>query len=265
MSRKLFIAGNWKMNLSAEQCTSLAKALAEEIGNDWPVDVAVCPPSVYLWPVRSALAGSALGLGGQNVYCESNGAFTGQVSVAMLVDVGCEYVIVGHSETRHTIEPSESDALINRKLLAGLKGGLKVILCIGETLEQREQGQTESVLDVQLSGGLAKVEASMAEKITIAYEPVWAIGTGKTASTEQVQQAHAFVRSRLAELFDAGAAEVMRIQYGGSVKPGNAGELLAQADVDGALVGGASLKADDFVAIVKAGVQVASQASGTTG
>lgn len=258
MSRKLFIAGNWKMNLSAEECTSLAKSLAEGVEKGWPVDVAVCPPNVYLWGVRSVLAGSAVSLGGQNVYCESNGAFTGQVSVAMLLDVGCEYVIVGHSETRHTIDPSESDALINRKLLAGLKGGLKVILCIGETLEQREQGQTESVLDVQLSGGLANVKASMAEKITIAYEPVWAIGTGKTASTEQAQQAHAFVRSRLGELLDGEAAEAMRIQYGGSVKPGNAAELLGQPDVDGALVGGASLKAEDFVAIVKAGVEVAS-------
>ncbi len=265
MSRKLFIAGNWKMNLSAEQCTSLAKALAEEVSKGWPVDVAVCPPSVYLWGVRSALEGSAVSLGGQNVYWESNGAFTGQVSVAMLVDMGCEYVIVGHSETRHSIEPAENDALINRKLLAGLEGGLKVILCIGETLEQREQGQTESVLEVQLSGGLAKVEPSMAEKITIAYEPVWAIGTGKTATTEQVQQTHAFVRSRLGELFNAKAAEAMRIQYGGSVKAGNAGALLAQADVDGALVGGASLKAEDFLAIVKAGVAVASEASGTTG
>ena len=263
MARKLFIAANWKMNLSAQQGAALASKLAGSIESDWPVDLAVCPPSVYLSIVHAALEGSAISLGAQNVYYESNGAFTGQVSPDMLVDIGCEYVIIGHSETRHTIEPHEDDALINRKVLAALAGNLKVILCIGETLDQRNQGQTESVLQAQLTAGLANVNASLAGKITIAYEPVWAIGTGKTATTDQAQQAHAFVRARLAELFDPALANGICIQYGGSVKPNNAAELLAQPDVDGALVGGAGLKADDFLEIIKAGPQNASQASGS--
>ena len=263
MARKLFIAGNWKMNLSAEQCAALASELAGGVKSDWPVDIAVCPPSVYLSTVRTALDGSVIGLGAQNVYYESSGAFTGQTSPDMLVDIGCDYVIIGHSETRHTIEPREDDALINRKVLAALAGGLKVILCIGETLDQREQEQTESILEAQLRAGLANVNSSLAEKITIAYEPVWAIGTGKTATTDQAQQAHAFVRARLGELFDPAAANEIRIQYGGSVKPNNASELLAQPDVDGALVGGASLKADVFLEIIKAGLHNPSQTSGT--
>jgi triosephosphate isomerase len=254
MARELFIAANWKMNLSAEQCTALASELAGSVSPDWPVEVAVCPPSVYLSMVHTALDGSAIRLGSQNVYYESNGAFTGQVSSAMLVDIGCDYVIIGHSETRHTIEPHEDGALINRKVLAALAGGLRVILCIGETLDQRNQEQTESVLKAQLIAGLANVDSSLAEKITIAYEPVWAIGTGKTATTEQAQQAHAFVRARLGELLSPAAAERICIQYGGSVKPNNAAQLLAQPDVDGALVGGAGLKADDFLEIIKAGL-----------
>ena len=252
MVRRLFIAGNWKMNLSGAQCAELARDLAVGLGSDCPVDVAVCPPCVYLSVVGAALDGSAIRLGAQNVYFESNGAFTGQISPAMLLDIGCEYVIIGHSETRHTIEPHEDDVLINRKVLAALAAGLKVILCIGETLDQREQGRTEAVLDTQLTGGLANLPAGSAEIITIAYEPVWAIGTGQTATTEQAQQAHAFVRARLAELVDPAAAGEIRIQYGGSVKPSNAADLLAQPDVDGALIGGASLKAKDFLEIIKA-------------
>ncbi len=263
MARKLFITGNWKMNLSAEQCTALASKLAGSVEPDWPVAVAVCPPCVYLSVVGAALDGSAIRLGAQNVYCESNGAFTGQISPPMLADIGCDYVIIGHSETRHTIEPHEDDALINRKVLAALAGGLKVILCIGETLDQRKQGQTESILEAQLTAGLANMHSSLAEKITIAYEPVWAIGTGQTATTDQAQQAHAFVRTCLAGQFGLAAANGIRIQYGGSVKPTNAADLLAQPDVDGALVGGASLKADDFLEIIKAGLQNASQTSGT--
>ena len=254
MARKLFIAANWKMNLSAQQGTALASELAGSVSSDWPVEIAICPPSVYLSIVHTALEGSAIRLGAQNVYYESNGAFTGQVSPAMLVDIGCDCVIIGHSETRHTIEPHEDDALINRKVLAALAGNLKVILCIGETLDQREQEHTESVLNAQLSAGLANVDSNLAQKITIAYEPVWAIGTGKTATTEQAQQAHAFVRARLGELLSPAAAERICIQYGGSVKPNNAAELLAQPDVDGALVGGAGLKADVFLEIIKAGL-----------
>jgi len=263
MDRKLFIAGNWKMNLSAAQCAALASDLAASLPPDCSADVAVCPPSVYLAAVHSALDGSPIQLGAQNVYCESNGAFTGQTSPAMLLDIGCKYVIVGHSETRHTIEPHEDDALINRKLLLALDAGLNVILCVGETLDQREQDQTDSVLDAQLTAGLANLQADSAEKITIAYEPVWAIGTGKTATTDQAQQAHAFIRKRLATLLDPAAAQSVRIQYGGSVKPDNAADLLAQPDVDGALVGGASLNAHDFLEIIKAGLKNASSTTGT--
>ena len=259
MARKLFVAGNWKMNLSARESQELAGELSKNIPADCPVDVAVCPPSVYLTGVKSALDGSAISLGGQDVYWEANGAFTGQLSTAMLLDVGCDYVIVGHSERRHTIIPAEDDAAINRKLLAALAGGLKVILCIGETLDERQAEQTEKVLDRQLTAGLAGVSPESVDKLTIAYEPVWAIGTGQTATTAQAQQAHAFVRGRLAELLSAEAAESVRIQYGGSVKPDNAAELLAQPDVDGALVGGASLKAADFLAIIQAGAKVAAK------
>ena len=261
MARRLFVAGNWKMNLSAEQSRKLAGELSKKVPADCAVDVAVCPPSVYLASVKSALDGSAICLGGQDVYWEANGAFTGQLSTAMLLDVGCDYVIVGHSERRHTIIPAEDDAAINRKVLAGLTGGLKVILCIGETLEERQGEQTEKVLDRQLTAGLAGVGPESVDKLTIAYEPVWAIGTGQTASTAQAQEAHAFVRGRVGQLLSAEAGESIRIQYGGSVKPDNAAELLAEPDVDGALVGGASLKAADFLAIIEAGVKVATAKS----
>ena len=257
MSRKLFIAGNWKMNFSARQSQALASDLAAGLPADCPVDLAVCPPFIYLAAVKAALDSSPIALGAQDVYPEPNGAYTGEISAEMLLDVGCQYVIVGHSERRHTIMPPEDDAIINRKTLAAVDAGLKVILCIGETLAQREQDQTEAVLDRQLTGGLAKVGPAQAGQLVIAYEPVWAIGTGKTATVEQAQQAHAFVRQRLGQLLSNDAAGNIRIQYGGSVKPDNAAELLAQADVDGALVGGASLKIDDFLEIIKAGSGVA--------
>ena len=260
MSRKLFIAGNWKMNLSAETSVALAADLAAKGAGGCCVDVAVCPPFVYISAVRQALKGSAIAIGAQDVYYESQGAFTGEISPGMLLDIGCEYVILGHSEPRHTITPAQDDAVINRKLLAALAAGLKVILCVGETLEQRQQNQTESVLDTQLTGGLANIDSPSAETLVIAYEPVWAIGTGQTATTEQAQQAHAFIRGRLAELLGPELAAAVRIQYGGSVKPDNAAELLSQPDVDGALVGGASLKAADFSAIIDAGCGITASA-----
>ena len=260
MARKLFIAGNWKMNLSAEKSRALAAELAAKGVGGCCVDVAVCPPFVYIAVVRQALEGSAIATGAQDVYYESQGAFTGQVSPGMLLDIGCEYVIVGHSERRHTITPPEDDSIINRKLLAALAAGLKVILCVGETLDQRQKNQTESVLDRQLTGGLANLDSPSAQTLVIAYEPVWAIGTGQTATTAQAQQAHAFIRSRLAELLSPELAAAVRIQYGGSVKPDNAAELLSQPDVDGALIGGASLKAADFLAIINAGCGVSSSA-----
>jgi triosephosphate isomerase len=191
-------------------------------------------------------------LGGQNLYPEKEGAFTGEVSPLMLVDAGCTHVIVGHSERRQKF--AETDSFINKKVHAGLAAGLEVILCIGETLQERESNLTENVLDTQLTGCLAGVTGEMLPRITLAYEPVWAIGTGKNATPAQAQDAHAFIRQRVAQLCGAGPAQNLIIQYGGSVKPDNAQVLLSQADVDGALVGGASLQAETFLAIVRAGV-----------
>jgi len=252
--RKKFIAGNWKMNLDSSTAGALAKSLAAALKKDKLesyADVAVCPPSIYLTTVAAALAGSSIALGAQDVFYEKNGAFTGEISTEMLKDVGCRYVIIGHSERRHVI--GESDQLINKKLCAALSAGLEPILCIGELLEERQASQTETVIERQLRQGLVDVKKEAMARLTIAYEPVWAIGTGKTATAQQAQDAHAFVRGILADIFDDGIARKTRIQYGGSVKPANAAELMGQKDVDGALVGGASLKVDDFVGIIKAG------------
>jgi triosephosphate isomerase len=245
--RKLFIAGNWKMNLNALEAKELASGLAQQVTDDIVanVDVAVCPTFVYLHQVAQALADSKIDLGAQNVYFESNGAFTGEISVAMLKDMCCRFVILGHSERRHIM--GETDSLINQKLKAALAGALDPIFCIGELLEEREANQTEAVLERQVRDGLADITPDQMRKITVAYEPVWAIGTGKTATPDQAQQAHAFVRNLLTNIYDASLARDIRIQYGGSVKPGNAAELLGKEDVDGALVGGASLKVDDFM------------------
>jgi len=252
MSRKLFIAGNWKMNTSASEAGKLAAALAEKIGSVDEVDLAVCPPFVYLPAVKAALAGCRIELGAQNMYYEDNGAYTGEISGAMLKDVGCRYVILGHSERRHVM--GETDETINRKILKALSDGLEVIFCVGELLAEREAGSTHEVVRRQVQVGMEGVDKTAAERVTIAYEPVWAIGTGKTATPDQAQEVHAMIRGLVGELYDSTLAERLRIQYGGSVKPANAAELLGQADIDGALVGGASLKADDFTAIVKAGM-----------
>ena len=252
--RKNFIAGNWKMNLDRAGAVALAGVIKDkfsQIQAKNEVDVAVCPPFVYLLEVIQALAGSNIHVGAQDVYFESKGAFTGEISVEMLKDIGCQYVIVGHSERRHVIV--ESDELINQKLRAVLAGGLQAILCIGELLSEREANETEKVIERQLRGGLTQVEKQDISRVTIAYEPVWAIWTGKVATPDQAQQAHAFSRGIIAGLFDDSVSGAVRIQYGGSVKPSNAVELLHQPDVDGALVGGASLKIDDFMGIIEAG------------
>ena len=252
--RKKFIAGNWKMNLDRQGCKALAESVKDWVaqnGSNGQVDVAVCPSFVYLATVAEALRDSSIQVGAQDVYCKGNGAYTGEISAAMLRDVGCDFVIVGHSERRHEI--GETDELVNQKLLTALGSGLDVIFCIGELLEEREQGKTETVLSRQVHLGLAGVSKEQMDRVTVAYEPVWAIGTGKTATTEQAQSAQSYVRSELAQLFDEATAETIRIQYGGSVKPDNAAELMAQPDVDGALVGGASLKLEDFTAIIQAG------------
>jgi len=250
MARKLFIAGNWKMNTSRSSAVALGKALAEKLGAVEAVDLAVFPPAVYLADVSEAVAGSRIAVGAQNMFYEDDGAFTGELSAEMLKDVGCTCVILGHSERRHVI--GETDEWINRKVVKALADGLGPILCVGELLEQREAEQTTDVVRRQVTIGLEGVDAAGATKVTIAYEPVWAIGTGKTATPAQAQEVHAMIRGLLAEMYDADVADAVRIQYGGSVKPSNAAELLGQADVDGALVGGASLKADDFAGIVAA-------------
>ncbi len=251
MSRRTIIAGNWKMNTRSSGAVELAKGVSEAVGQHPEVEVAVCPPAVYLNAVADVLAGSAVGLGAQNLYAAEDGAYTGEVNAAMLTDVGCRYVILGHSERRALL--SETDALVSSKLAAALAGNLIPIVCVGETLEDREAGKTEAVVGTQLRGSLEGLDEARAPGVVIAYEPVWAIGTGKTATPEQAEEVHAFIRNLLGELFSDDVAGQMRIQYGGSVKPGNAKELLGQPNIDGALVGGASLKVDDFVGIIEAG------------
>jgi triosephosphate isomerase len=249
VTMKKFVAGNWKMFTTTATARQLAAAVAQGVTDD-RVTVAVCPPFPYLLPVANVLKGSLVGLGAQNIYPEKEGAFTGEVSPTMLTDVGCRYVIVGHSERRHKL--GETDTFINRKVHAALAGGLTVILCVGETLEEREAGRTETVLNTQLGGGLAGVSPEKLAQLVIAYEPVWAIGTGRTATPDQAQQAHAFIRQRVAKMCGEEVARALPIQYGGSVKAENVPSLLRQPDVDGALVGGASLQADLFLAIVRA-------------
>jgi triosephosphate isomerase len=248
--RKKFVAGNWKMYTTAATAKQLAADVVKGVGKDERVSVAVCPPFPYLLPVGEALRGSPVALGAQDAYTEKEGAFTGEVSPWMLADVGCRYVILGHSERRHKL--GETDEFISRKVHAALAAGLRVILCVGETLEERQANRTESVLAAQLSGSLAGLGAAGLANVVLAYEPVWAIGTGVNATPQQAQEAHAFLRGRIAECFGAAAAANLLIQYGGSVKPDNAVTLLHEPDVDGALVGGASLKADQFLAIVRA-------------
>ena len=252
MARKLFIAGNWKMNTTRSSAVALASELKASIGSIDTVDMAVIPPSVYLSAVSEVLEGDSIAVGAQNMYFEQKGAFTGETSAAMLKDIGCKYVLLGHSERRHVF--GETDELINKKVLKALEEGLDVIFAVGELLQQREAGETTQVVTRQITDGLVGVDAAGSANITIAYEPVWAIGTGKTATPEQAQEVHAMIRGLVCDLYDAATAEAMRIQYGGSVTPDNAANLLARKDVDGALVGGASLKSEDFAAIVKAGL-----------
>jgi triosephosphate isomerase len=247
--RTKFIAGNWKMFMTQATGVQLARSIVQGVGAEDRVEVAVCPPFPYLSAVGAVLQGSRVALGAQNVYPEKEGAFTGEVSPTMLLDVGCRYVIVGHSERRQKL--GETDSFINRKVRAALAAGLRVILCIGETLHEREAKQTESVLATQLTGGLAEVTAADAGNLVIAYEPVWAIGTGRVATPDQAQEAHAFIRQRLAAQLGKVVAQELRIQYGGSVKPENVAALMRQPDVDGALVGGASLQAEFFLAIIR--------------
>jgi triosephosphate isomerase len=248
--RKPFIAGNWKMNLLCESSSDLARSLLSMIPFSDEVQVAVCPPAVYLHQLGSLLSGSPIGLGAQNMSQEKEGAFTGEISGAMLKDVGCSCVILGHSERRQYY--GETDALVNAKTKAALGYELTPIVCVGEMLEQREAGITSQIIEQQIQGSLVGLTPEQAGKIVIAYEPVWAIGAGRTATPAQAEEVHLQIRQLLSGLFGPEVANTIRIQYGGSVKADNAAELLGQPNIDGALVGGASLKADSFVAIVAA-------------
>ena len=248
--RRKFIAGNGKMNTSRAEGTALAAAVAARVGAASDVEVAVCPPALYLEAVGKALAGSTVGLGAQNCYHEAKGAFTGEISPQMLVDVGCKYVILGHSERRAIFQ--ETNQAINKKVQAALAVGLTPILCVGETLAERQANRTSAVVREQMEGSLAGLSADQMLKIVIAYEPVWAIGTGVVATPEQAEAVHADLRSLLLGRYNSEVASSVRIQYGGSVNAENAASLLGQPNIDGALVGGAALKADGFLAIVAA-------------
>jgi triosephosphate isomerase len=251
--RKPFLAGNWKMNMDAVSAIALVKGIAAEVGHVEGIDIAVCPPFVYLQSVATALSASNISLGAQDVYFEANGAFTGEVSCQMLKDVCCTYAIIGHSERRHVI--GETDELINKKVSAAINGGLLPIFCVGELLEERQANKTNQVVSEQVKKGLAGICQERILAVTIAYEPVWAIGTGLTATPQQAQDVHAMIRGLVEKLYNKTIAQQIRIQYGGSAKPSNTAELMSQPDVDGLLIGGASLKASDFAAMIKAGVQ----------
>jgi triosephosphate isomerase len=248
--RTLFIAGNWKMNLDMDSAVRLAKDVADEAVKFDRVELAVCPPAVYLAAVAEAIRQSRVGVGAQNMYHEPNGAYTGEISAAMLVDLGCRYVILGHSERRHIL--GETDEAVNKKVHAALGAGLTPIVCVGELLAEREAGQTLEVIRRQFDGSLAGVSAEQLRGCVIAYEPVWAIGTGKVATPDQAEEVHVDLRKIIQDRYNEETAEAVRIQYGGSVKPDNAKDLLDRPDIDGALVGGASLKVESFMGIVAA-------------
>ena len=248
MSRKIIVAGNWKMNKNAAEGRALVEALKNGIAGLEAAEIVVCPPFTTIGSVVEAAEGSAIGVGAQNIHWEANGAFTGEISADMLKTSGVQYVIIGHSERRQYF--GETDETVNKRLIAALAAGFTPIVCVGELLEEREGGKTEAVLAQQIRVGFAGISAEDAAKIVVAYEPVWAIGTGKTATPDMAQQAHAFIRGELRALF-GNVADEMRIQYGGSMKASTARELVAQPDIDGGLIGGAALKADDFIALIR--------------
>lgn len=246
--RKKVIAGNWKMNNDLSESQNLVSGIISGLGKDDKCDVIVCPPFTSLSEVHTLIKDTPVKLGAQNMHYEDSGAFTGEISNSMLKSVGCEYVILGHSERRTIF--GENDEMINKKILKALQSGLKVIFCIGESLAQREEGVTYNIIKAQVIKGMENVSAEDLKNLIVAYEPIWAIGTGKTASPEQAQEVHSFIRNLIKEIYSAESAENLIIQYGGSVKPENASTLLSQPDIDGALVGGACLKADSFLSII---------------
>lgn len=241
MARRKIVAGNWKMNMTPSQAVALCNELKDLVKSD-DVDVVYCVPAVDIVPVVEAVKGTNVAVGAENMYFEEKGAYTGEVSAAMLLDAGVKYVIIGHSERRDYFK--EDDALLNKKVKKAFEAGLTPILCCGETLEQREMGVTMDWIRLQIKSDLVGITADQVKSMVIAYEPIWAIGTGKTATTEQAQEVCKGVRDCIAEMYDDATAAAVRIQYGGSVNAGNAAELFAQPDIDGGLVGGASLKAD---------------------
>jgi triosephosphate isomerase len=249
--RKFVIAGNWKMYKTNTESEQLAEAIKGKTTSIEKTQIIVCPPATALTTVSSIVKGSNIAVGAQNMYWENQGAFTGELSSEMIKSTGATYVIIGHSERRQYFQ--ETDETVNKKTLHALQTNLSPIVCIGESLEQREEGITKDIINNQLDGALRNVTAEEMIRIIIAYEPIWAIGTGKTATPEQAQDVHAFIRSKLQTMFDAATSNSVILQYGGSVKPANAYELLSQADIDGALVGGACLEAESFSEIIKAG------------
>ncbi len=247
--RKLFIAGNWKLNNTSKQAIELVTLLKRGLSDVTDIDIAVCPVATALTDVKDVLVESNISLGAQNVYWEDSGAFTGEISAPILKDIGVDYVIIGHSERRQYF--GETDETVNKRIKAALAHDLKPIVCVGEVLQEREDGKAFDVIQKQCEGAFAGLTAAEMEKLVIAYEPVWAIGTGKTATPDQAQEVHKFIRDLLAKLYDDNVSQTMRIQYGGSVKPDNSAELMSQPDIDGALVGGAALKADSFIDLIK--------------
>ncbi|MEO6244861.1 MAG: triose-phosphate isomerase [Opitutaceae bacterium] len=254
ISRKKFIAGNWKMNKTSADGVALVRDIVAAVGKQSEVEVVVCPPFTALESAAKTLEGSNVKLGAQNMHFEAGGAFTGEISAPMLRAIFTTHVILGHSERRTLF--GETDELVNKKVVAALKNQLRPIFCVGETLAEREAGATLKVVQTQVERGLEGVNKEGAASVVVAYEPVWAIGTGKVATTEQAQEVHAFIRGLLTNLFTEPVAQKMRILYGGSMKPSNAPELLAQKDIDGGLIGGASLEARSFVELVTAAASV---------
>ncbi|MFO8056738.1 MAG: triose-phosphate isomerase [bacterium] len=246
--RKPFIAGNWKLNLTSGEAVELAKKVADAAA-ELDIEVGIAPVYTVIPAVREAIKGSGVHLMAQNLFWEDSGAYTGEVSAPMLKDAGCTYVIIGHSERRQYF--NETDETVNKRLKAALSHGLTPIVCIGETLEEREADRTMDVIERQVKGALQDIEEKDLQDLVMAYEPVWAIGTGKTATSDQAQEVHARIRDLIKNLYSDSLAEGMRIQYGGSVKPENVSELMGMQDIDGALVGGASLKADKFIPIIQ--------------
>lgn len=250
--RKKIIAGNWKMNKTVSEAEHLVAAIKRDLDSEAKVDVVLCPPFTAISAVSQAVSGTQIAVGGQNMHFEASGAYTGEISAEMLREQYCRYVILGHSERRQYF--GETDESVNKKAVAALAAGLKPIVCVGETLEEREADKIEDVIRTQINGSLAGLSDADLRTVVVAYEPVWAIGTGKTASPEQAQEVHAFIRKLLAELSGQSTADAVRIQYGGSMKPGNAAELMSKPDIDGGLIGGAALDATSFIGIVKAAI-----------